>query len=124
MNGRARLLLSALALLVPAIALGGVADAGGSEGSRVLYAGLGLISYDLGRLSDSTAGDTSIASSIYVPLEVVGRIPLGSPEWKFSPFLAFTPIGHGSPDGGETGTLWTFAARFSRTISVPEMPPI
>jgi hypothetical protein len=80
--------------------------------AKWLYLGVGAISQDAGRLSNTTSASTSLFSTVYPDLALTLEFTL-SDSWKLSPLVSYTPLSKSSPEGGESDTLLTFGLRLA-----------
>jgi hypothetical protein len=88
------------------------------DDSKTLFAGVGLVSEDMGLYANNPGADgTSLYTTLYVNLAVSARLRLGrESSWFFAPAVTYTPLGVKSPDGQETSNLLTLGLRLSRAI--------
>ncbi|NDG83695.1 MAG: hypothetical protein EBX52_01485 [Proteobacteria bacterium] len=60
-------------------------------GSDRLYLGAGVRSYNMGKVTSSDDGSTSMVGELYLPLTLAYRIPM-SGSWCLDPSISYTPL--------------------------------
>jgi hypothetical protein len=92
----------------------------GHEQKR-FYFGAGALAYNMGHYANQVSGQTALEAYILPDLSLMGRFGLGSGAWSLSPQLSFTPLGHGSPDGGESTRILRIEGRVLRSIRILDL---
>lgn len=83
---------------------------------KILYLGAGVLFYNTGMYANQVTGQSGFGGELLPELSVMGRFALGS-GWGISPLLSYTPLGHKSPEGGETTTVLRIEARGTRSLA-------
>lgn len=87
-------------------------DESSAERPRGMAAGLGIMPYNLIKVSSSTYGGAGFAGEYYAPLHVRGFVKIW-PNWYFTPHAIYTPIPAESNDRNYKTSVFYVSAPFS-----------
>lgn len=92
-----------------------------ASGSNRFTVGLGVLSHDLGRISQNQAGETSTLGTNYFNLHMQGHVPLADSTF-FSPQIIYMPSAlfpHKSPDGKVVSNYFILGLPFTLAVAPP-----
>ena len=94
------------------------ATSNGTVRDKTYYVGLGLFTYDNGRISTNPSGAMSLFGPALVNLQAMARFPIGGGGWRIVPTFGFTPFGRSSPEGRETDRILNLSAWFAKDFGM------